>query len=100
MACRKRTLLVLLWCACVLPMGDIAFAQDARWAVRTVDAQGRSESAGCAAARTRAMVEARKYLGLNIRGCTCVPIASKGDGPSALYRCRVTYEVLVRTRSH
>ncbi|ALC11487.1 hypothetical protein [Sphingopyxis sp. 113P3] len=77
-----------------------AAAQDARWAVRTADAQGRSEGGGCAAARTRAMDEARKYLGLNIRGCTCAPIASKGDGPSAVYRCRVTYEVLVRTSSN
>lgn len=77
-----------------------ASAQDARWAVRTVDAQGRSETGGCAAARARAMAEARKYLGLNIRGCACAPIASKGDGPSAAYRCRVTYEVLVRTSSN
>lgn len=77
-----------------------AAAQDARWAVRTTHAQGRSEGGGCAAARTRAMDEARKYLGLNLRGCTCAPIASKGDGPSAGYRCRVTYEVLVRTSSN
>lgn len=76
-----------------------AAAQDARWTVRTVDAQGRSEAVGCANARVRAATEARKYLGLNLKGCVCAPIASKGDGPSAGYRCRVTYEVLVRTGS-
>ncbi|WP_152998623.1 hypothetical protein [Sphingopyxis sp. H115] len=83
-----------LICAAAAPG---ASAQDARWAVRTVDATGRSEAGGCAAARARAVAEARKYLGLNIRTCACAPVASKGDGPSAGYRCRVTYEVLVRT---
>jgi len=77
-----------------------AAAQDARWAVRTVEAQGRSEASGCAAARARAADEARKYLGLNTRGCACVPIASKSDGPSAAYRCRVSYEVLIRAGSN
>lgn len=77
-----------------------AAAQDARWAVRTVEAQGRSEAGGCANARVRAAAEARKYLGLNVKGCTCAPIASKGNGPSAGYWCRVTYEVLVRTSSN
>lgn len=100
MACRKRTLLTLLWSAGLLPMGGIASAQDGRWVTRTVDAQGRSEAGGCAAARTRAATEARKYLGLNIRGCICAPIGSKSDGLSAAYRCRVTYEVLVRTSSN
>ena len=52
------------------------------------------------AARARAADEARKYLGLNTRGCACVPIASKSDGPSAAYRCRVSYEVLVRAGSN
>ena len=52
------------------------------------------------AAAVRAATEARKYLGLNIRGCICAPIGSKSDGLSAAYRCRVTYEVLVRTSSN
>lgn len=77
-----------------------ASAQDARWIARTVDAQGRSEAGGCVAARARATAEARKYLGLNIRECACESIASKGDGPPAVYRCRVTYEVLVRKNSN
>ena len=79
---------------------DPGAAQDARWTVRTADAQGRSEAGGCVAARARAAADARKHLGLNIRGCACAPIASKGDGPSGGYRCRVTYEVLVRTSSN
>lgn len=99
MACRKRALLTLLWSASLLPIGGIASAQDARWVARTVDAQGRSEAGGCAAARARATTEARKYLGLNIRECACEPVASKGNGPLAVYHCRVTYEVLVRKNS-
>ncbi|WP_139375860.1 hypothetical protein [Sphingopyxis flava] len=83
-----------------LVLWPFSAAQDARWTVRTVDAQGRGEAGGCAAARARAAADARKYLGLNIRRCACAPIASKGDGPSAGYRCQVTYEVLVRTSSN
>ncbi|QCB55661.1 hypothetical protein E5675_15280 [Sphingopyxis sp. PAMC25046] len=78
---------------------DPGAARDARWTMRAVDAQGRDEAGGCAAARVRAAAEARKYLGLNIGRCVCVPIASKGDGPTAGYRCRLTYEVLVRSGS-
>lgn len=100
MAFHMRSLVSLLGALVLLPTGTGALAQDARWAMRTVDATGRTEADGCAAARTQVRAEARKYQGLNIRGCTCAPVASKGDGPSAGYRCRVTYEVLVRTSSN
>ncbi len=99
MACCKRTLLILTAAATLLLPGGVASAQEARWAPRNVEVTGRSEASGCAAARTQVAAEARKYLGLNIRECTCRAIASKGNGPSAGYRCRLTYEVLVRMSS-
>lgn len=99
MACCKRTLLILSAAATLLSPGGVASAQEVRWAPRNVEVTGRSEASGCAAARTQVAAEARKYLGLNIRECTCRAIVSKGDGPSAGYRCRLAYEVLVRMSS-
>lgn len=94
------TRLLLLSMACVAPAVSVAAAApDAHWSIRTSDAFGRSEADGCAKARARAAEEARRYQGLNIRDCSCAPVASKGDGPTAGYRCRLVYEVLVRTGS-
>ena len=93
-------LLAICMAGCICAVAPMAAAQDARWAVRTTDATGSSEAIACASARARAQAEARKYLGLNIRGCSCAPEVARGGGSSTAYRCRVNYEVLVRTNSN